>query len=193
VGLDVARFGDDKTVLVFRRGRVMVRMVFWGKTDLMSTAGRVKQEVNAFCSAKGTHLEQIAVDTTGIGAGVADRLREWFPAEVVVDVDSGNMLDDGHNYNLRAFAWSQMRDWLQSAAMPNDQELRVDLTGIRYSYRSGLLLLESKQEAKKRGVKSPDRADALAYTFALPGGAKPKKKIPAGAVASYELDPYMGM
>jgi phage terminase large subunit len=194
VGLDVARYGDDKTCLMFRRGRVLVRMVTWGKTDLVSTAGRVKQEVNAFCSAKGTHLEQIAVDTTGMGAGVADMLRGWFLAEgLVVDVDSGNRLDDGHNFNLRAFAWSQMRDWLATAAMPNDQELRVDLTGIRYGYRAGALLLESKEEAKRRGVKSPDRADALAYTFAIPGGPKPKKRPPPGQVQSYEIDSYVGM
>ena len=193
VGLDVARFGDDKSVLVFRRGRVVVRLSAWGKTDLMSTAGRAKQEINTFRQARGTHLEQIAVDSTGLGAGVADALRGWFDKDIVADVDAGRRLDDGQNYNLRAFMWSEMRDWLEIASLPNDQELRVDLTGTRYSYRQGLLLLESKDDMKKRGVKSPDRADAIALTFAIPGGAKQKTHIPANRVVTYAQDNEMGM
>ena len=192
VGLDVARFGDDKCVLTFRRGRVVLKQSHWGKTDLMSTAGRVKQEVNAFRQSKGTHLEQIAVDTVGVGAGVADALRAWF-GDAVVDVNSALRMDDGSNFNMRAFMWSQMRDWLPSAALPNDPELRTDLTGLRYGYRGGLLLLESKDDAKKRGVKSPDRADSLALTFAIPGGVKPKSVIPASAVAVYGCDVATGM
>lgn len=193
VGLDVARFGDDKCVLTFRRGRVLLKQVVWNKVDLMSTAGRAKQEINAFRSARGTHLEQIAVDVIGIGAGVADALRGWFGDDVVADVNAALVLNDGANFNLRAFMWSEMRDWLATAAIPNDPELRTDLTGLRYLYRHGLLLLESKDDAKKRGLKSPDRGDSLALTFAIPGGAKPNKQIPAYAVADYGVDPELGM
>lgn len=193
VGLDVARFGDDKCVLSFRRGKVLAKQVVWGKVDLMSTAGRAKQEINAFRSARGTHLEQIAVDTIGLGAGVADALRAWFGEDTVVDVNAALRLDDGSNFNLRAAMWAQMRDWLPTASILNDPELRTDLTGLRYFYRGGLLLLESKDDAKKRGLKSPDRGDSLALTFAIPGGAKPKTVIPAGRVVSYEQDAEMGM
>lgn len=191
VGLDVARFGDDRTVLCFRRGRVLVRRVAWGKTDLMSTAGRAKQEINAYRAAKGVHLEQIAVDTIGVGAGVADALRAWFGEDTVADVNSSLRRDDGEHYNLRAFMWSQMRDWLEGAALPKDQDLRADLTGLRYLYRGGLLLLESKDDAKKRGLKSPDIADALALTFAIPGGAKQRRTAPE--IAAYPVDPEMGL
>lgn len=193
IGLDVARFGDDKCVLTARRGRLVVRQVAWGKTDLVSTAGRARQELLAFRRA-GAHIEQIAVDTVGIGAGVADMLRAWFPQEgLVADVNAALKLDDGQNFNLRAFMWAEMREWLPSAALPNDPELRTDLTGLRYGYRGGLLLLESKEDAKKRGLKSPDRGDSLALTFAVPGGAKKQYEIPREAVASYPIDDEMGM
>ncbi len=193
VGLDVARFGDDKCCLTFRRGRVLIRQSVWGKTDTVSTAGRSKQEISAFANQRGLHLEQIAVDTIGIGAGVADMLRGWFPAEgLVVDVNSSKLMDDGENYNLRAAMWSSMREWMDGASLPNDPELRTDLTGLRYFYRGGLLLLESKDDAKKRGLKSPDRADSLALTFAVPGGAKQTKRPNPANVVRYEPS-YTGM
>ena len=196
VGLDVARFGDDKTVLTFRRGRLVLKQVVWGKTDLMSTAGRAKQEINTYRRLQGTRLEQIAVDTIGIGAGVADALRGWPEfKDLVVDVNSAQLLDDDENYNLRALMWREMRDWIAAgASLPNDQELRVDLTGLRYFYRIGKLLMESKDDAKKRGLKSPDRADSLALTFAKPGPAVVKPPDPpASRVASYDIDNEMGL
>lgn len=193
IGLDVARFGDDKCVFTVRRGRLLVRQTVWGKTDLMSTAGRVRQEMLAFRNA-GAHIEQVAVDSIGVGAGVADALRGWFPQPgLVVDVNASSRMDDGKNYNLRAFMWAEMREWLPMAALPNDPEFRTDLTGLRYGYRGGLLLLESKDDAKKRGLKSPDRGDSLALTFAAPGGAKKAYEIPHRAIEHYPQDSEMGM
>lgn len=191
VGLDVARFGDDKTVLTFRRGKVVVKQVVWGKTDLMSTAGRAKQEINAYRQVRGVHLEQIAVDSIGVGAGVADALRAWFSDDIVRDINASTSVDDGENYNVRAWMWSQMRDWLPTASLPNDPDMRADLTGLRYFYRGGLLLLESKDDAKKRGMKSPDRGDSIALTFAVPGGAKARP--PAPAFEPYVVDAEMGL
>jgi phage terminase large subunit len=194
MGLDVARFGDDKTVLVVRRGRVVLKVSAWGKTDLMSTAGRVRQEVLAY-RGRGAHIEQIAVDTIGIGAGVADALRGWITEEGVVrDVNASLRMEDGKNYNLRAAMWDAMKDWIAAGcSLPNDQDMRADLTGLRYGFRQGLLLLESKDDAKKRGMKSPDRADALALTFAIPGGPKPQRQINPGAITTYPVDAYTGM
>lgn len=193
VGLDVARFGDDKCALTFRRGRVLLHQVTWGKTDLMSTAGRVKQEVNAFRGSRGLHLEQIAVDVIGLGAGVADALRGWFDEGVIADVNASLQMGDGQHFNLRAFMWDEMRTWVATASMPNDHDLRTDLTGIRYSYRGGALLLESKEDMKKRGLKSPDRGDSLALTFAIPGGAKKPKTTPAHMIERYDADAYTGL
>lgn len=172
VGIDVARFGDDKTVFTFRRGRVLIKQVVLKKLDVTEVAARAKAEIDAF----NEKPQQIAVDVIGIGAGVADILRGWFPdktvnnktTKTVVDVNSALRMSDGQNYNLRAFVWREMREWLKTASIPNDQELKSQLTALRYSFRAGELLMEAKEDAKKRGVKSPDQADSLALTFAYP-------------------------
>lgn len=186
VGVDVARFGDDKSVITFRRGRVMLKQVVLAKLDVTQVAGRVKSEISAYAEQP----EQIAVDTIGIGAGVADVLRGWYPdktdkhsgrtRKVVVDVNASLRMDNGEDYNLRAFMWRQMREWLKGASIPNDQDLKTDLTALRYLFKGGELLLESKDDAKKRGVKSPDRGDSLALTFAIPTISAPAagRKLP---------------
>lgn len=164
VGLDVARFGDDKCVLTFRQGRVVYPQIVWSKSDIVDTAGRAKDEINRWPERPA----QIAIDTIGIGAGVADVLRRDF-GDLVVDVNTAIRLDDGENYNLRARVWRDLREWVKNgASLPTDPELTTDLTALRYSYRGGLLLMEDKSEAKKRGMKSPDRADSIALTFAYP-------------------------
>lgn len=163
VGVDVARFGNDRTVITFRRGRVLLRQRIEKKLDTMAVAALVKREIDAFKEKP----EQIAVDVIGIGAGVADRLRAWYP-EATVDVNAALRLDNGNQYNLRAFMYEEMRDWLETASLPNDQDLRTDLMSIRYFYRGGLLMLMSKEDMKKEGLRSPDMADSLALTFAIP-------------------------
>ena len=165
VGVDVARFGDDKTVITFRQGRLVYPQIVFGKADVVDVAGRVKDAINSW----GGKVSQIAVDTIGIGAGVADMLRREFPRGIVVDVNSSLRMSDGQNYNLRARMWRDMREFLKNgASLPNDPELATELSALQYEYRGGELLLESKDDAKKRGVKSPDRADSLALTFAHP-------------------------
>lgn len=174
VGVDVARFGDDKSVITFRRGRVCLKQVVLSKLDVTQVAGRVKSEIAAYNEVP----EQIAVDTIGIGSGVADILRGWYPDKydrhtgrknmTVVDVNASLRMGNGEDYNLRAFMWREMREWIKSASMPNEADLRTDLTALRYLFKGGELLLESKDDAKRRGVKSPDRGDSLALTFAIP-------------------------
>lgn len=194
VGIDVARFGDDKSCISFRRGRVLLKQVVLSKLDVAQVAARARSEINAY----GEKPEQIAVDTIGIGAGVADIMRAWYPDEVdrngkvekiVVDVNSSLRMDNGLDYNLRAFMWREMKEWLREASIINDQELKVDLTALRYSFRGGELLIESKEDAKRRGVKSPDRADSLAMTFAIPTiHKKPKANI---VLPSYQVSDTM--
>lgn len=164
MGIDVARFGNDKTCFTFRQGRVLLRQVVMGKLDTVDVYGRAKDEIRAQLG----DVQQIAVDTIGIGSGVADMLRRDF-GDMVVDVNSAIRIDDGQNYNLRARMWRDMREWLKAgASIPNDNDLVTDLTALQYSYRGGVLLIENKDDAKKRGIKSPDRADSLALTFAYP-------------------------
>lgn len=181
VGVDVARFGDDKSCISFRKGRVLLRQVVFTQCDVIDCAGRVKEEI----AAMGEKPAQIAVDTIGIGAGVADMLRRDFP-RVVVDVNSSIRLTDGQNYNLRARMWRDMREWIKNgASIPNDSDLVTDLTALQYHFKGGEMLIESKDDAKKRGIKSPDRADSLALTFAVP--VRDTTDLPKHAVMDYQV------
>ncbi len=189
VGVDVARNGPDKCAITFRRGRVVLKLILFGKSEIPDTAARVRQEILAY----GEIPEQIAVDTCGMGCGVADLLRGWYPdrvdprtgriQQIVADVNSSVRMDNGQHYNLRAFMWSELREWLKSGSIPNDPTLQVDLTSIRYTFKGGQMLLEDKDKAKARGVKSPDAGDSLALTFAIPTIPHPSApKLPAYAV-----------
>lgn len=165
MGIDVARFGDDKTVFTFRRGRVVYPQIVLAKLDTVDVYGRAKDEINARGIGK---VQQIAVDDIGVGGGVTDMLKRDFGRKVVA-VNSGIRLSDGQNYNLRARIWRDMRTYIENGcSLPNDPELQTDLTALQYTYRGGELLIEPKDDAKKRGMKSPDRADSLALTFAIP-------------------------
>ena len=175
IGVDVARFGDDKSAITPRDQRRVFPQIVWAKLDTMQTAGKVKDWVITWNQANPDHpIEQIAVDVIGIGAGVVDRLNEFDELRgiQIIGVNSAIRLDDGRNYNLRARMWRDMKDWLDPrngpVSLPIDAELQTDLTSLHYLYRSSLLLIESKDDAKSRGIKSPDRADSLALTFAEP-------------------------
>lgn len=164
IGVDVARFGDDKSCITFRKGRVVYPQIVFSKCDVVDVAGRVKDAALNW----GEKVSQIAVDTIGIGSGVADILRRDF-RHIVVDVNSSLRMSDGQNYNLRSRMWRDMREFLKNgASIPNDSELATDLTALQYEFRCGEMLMEAKDDAKKRGIKSPDRADSLALTFAVP-------------------------
>lgn len=189
MGIDVARFGNDKTCFTFRQGRVLLRQIVFGGMDVVDVAGRAKDEVRAQLG----DVAQIAVDTIGIGSGVADILRRDF-GDMVVDVNSALRMSDGQHYNLRARMWRDMREWVKAgASIPNDSELITDLTALQYGYKGGELLLESKQDAKKRGIKSPDRADSLALTFAYPVQKQDDWQVPTQHHAAWQaLDEVTG-
>lgn len=163
-GLDVARFGDDKTVLSCRRGRALLWQESWGKMDTENTAGRVATLIR-----NQGDPDQIAVDVIGVGAGVADKLERLFPGRIAY-INSSKRVSDGINYNLRAKMWEDMLAWLNNepVSLPDDGELKAELTALKYYYSGGLRLIEAKEDAKRRGIKSPDRADSLALTFAEP-------------------------
>jgi hypothetical protein len=167
-GLDVARFGDDKSVLTKRRGRLVKPQQAWQGIDTMALANEV------WAQAKVEKPDQIAVDVIGVGAGVCDRLKELagnadWPVQIV-GANTSVRVEDGTNYNLRARIWDDAREWLKDApvVLPNDPTLKAELCALKYLYRNGLRLIESKDDAKKRGIKSPDFADSLTLTFAEP-------------------------
>jgi phage terminase large subunit len=165
-GLDVARFGSDKTVLAKRQGQVITEVNGWQGLDLMQTVGRVKAEYDGLPS----HLRprEIMVDVIGMGGGVVDRLRELgMPVRGINVAESPSM---GDTYtNLRAELWFKMRGWLEQrgAKLPRNEQLIAELTSIRYSFASsGKMKAESKDDMRKRGLSSPDYADAVCLTLA---------------------------
>jgi hypothetical protein len=174
IGVDVGRFGDDPTVIYPRKGRDAVTLpieVLFG-ADTMTTAARVAATFLRLRAA------MVMVDSGGVGGGVVDRLRQLrIP---VMEVDFGSSADggdpnDGTKYaNKRAEIWGRMREWLKNGSIPArvhglEESLVDELTAPSYGMNNAeAIQLESKKEMRKRGVKSPNVADALACTFAFP-------------------------
>ena len=165
-GLDVARFGSDATALCKRQGPVVTELRSWRGLDLMQTTGRVVAEYEALPPSR--RPTEILVDSIGLGSGVVDRLRELnLPVRGVNVAESPSM---GDTYmNLRSELWFKTKAWLEdrSCKLPKDDQLVAELTAITYSFTSsGKMKAESKDEMRKRGVGSPDLADALCLTMA---------------------------
>jgi len=165
-GLDVARFGTDKTALCKRQGPVVSEIMAWQGLDLMQTVGRVVAEYEALPPSR--QPKQILVDSIGVGSGVVDRLRELgLPVRGVNVAEAPSM---GDTYlNLRSELWFKTKAWLEdrSCKLPKNEKLIAELSSIRYSFTSsGKMKAESKDEMRKRGLTSPDLADALCLTMA---------------------------
>lgn len=171
-GLDVARFGSDSSALCKRRGgEVLEKVKIWKGLDLMQLTGAVKAIWDDCTDA--TRPAQIFVDGIGMGAGVADRLRELGLPARAINVSESAALKTRY-LNLRAELWFEVKEWLQSsvASLPmKDTQLCSELSSPRYTFKSnGKTQVEGKRDMKKRGVASPNVADALVLTFAG-GGA----------------------
>lgn len=181
-GLDVARFGDDSTALAKRCMNAQLEPVseWWGK-DLMQTCGLVKEEWDR-SAITGKRPQAINVDVIGIGAGVVDRLRELGLPAFGVNVAESEAVNSGpRKYSrLRDELWFKSREWFEGrdCILCDDDDTIGELTGPTYSILSnGLIKVEGKDEMKKRGVKSPNRADAWNMTFANTGGMRSTRKI----------------
>jgi hypothetical protein len=162
-GLDVARFGSDRTALAKRSGQVLLEPIqTWRAYDTMQTAGRVA----AIYEAADRKPDDIYVDAIGIGAGVADRLRELgFPAYAV---NVGERASKNMLYNrLRDELFFRAKAWFEAgASIPEDLALMNELSNLHYAFLSnGKMKVEEKASVKKRLHASPDLADAFALTF----------------------------
>jgi hypothetical protein len=167
IGVDVARFGSDSSVIYPRRGtdaRSILPLEFRN-----IPLDQLEDQVISFCNQH--RVDYVFVDGTGIGGGLVDHLRRR--GLNVIDVQFASRPDmtiDGVKWaNKRAEIWGHMRAALSYLCLPNNGELRQQLTGPEYSYnQQGAILLEAKDLMKRRGLPSPDLADALACTFASP-------------------------
>lgn len=167
MGVDVARQGDDESVIVRRWGpKMMPEVMRYRIPDLMQIAARVAGQINLW------RPDTCFIDAVGMGAGVYDRLVQLGYGDIVVPAHGGNMsevLEPDIYYNPRVEWWGRMREWLKTASIPKDRQLYEDLIAPQYTYDLRMKLrLERKEEMKARGVPSPDTGDALALTFAFP-------------------------
>ena len=167
VSVDVARFGSDKSVIMRRHWMVVDEIQSFRGLDTMKLTGHVIAAIDAW------HPEEIVIDEVGIGGAVVDRLREQ--GYSVQGINVGRPAQDNDHYaNLRAEGYWFLRQLFmdQGITIPPDNELIGQLAGLKYSFNSlGRLVIESKEEMRRRGVPSPDKADALMMAF-LPGRRK---------------------
>lgn len=161
LGVDVARFGSDRTVIGMRSGIKFHVIEDHGGLDTVQVAKRV------MAVARGQRVDEIRVDGVGVGAGVVDRINE--DGVDVVDMQSGGgAIEDDLFLNARAEWWWGVKDRFENALIaidPEDDDLAAQLGSMKYDYGdNGKIKVESKKSMKARGLPSPDRADTLMLT-----------------------------
>ena len=190
-GLDPARFGDDESVLCRRRGDRIESLTGVRRWDTMQVSGWVAAQWE-MCPERD-RPSRILVDAIGLGAGVADRLKELGLPVIGVNVSESPSLKERYA-NFRAELWGRFAGWLEErrGGLPDDQDLLAQASSLKFFYDSaGRIRLEKKEDLKKRGLPSPDRADAVVLTFygPTPGrGPEPWLRIsarPDRAVSDY--------
>lgn len=164
IGLDPARMGDDRIAIIRRRGRRAYGLETHYNIDLMQLAGIMKRIIDK------EEPKRVCIDCIGIGAGVVDRLHELGYTDIVHGVNVACKPEDPSRFkNTRAELWDRGREWLiqeMPVEIPDSDELQTDLCGLGYKYDSSdKLQIESKIDAKKRGLLSPDTAEAFILTF----------------------------
>lgn len=190
LGVDIARFGDDRSVVFRRQGRQAFKPTIYRGIDNMDLATRVANLIEQY------NPDAVFCDSGG-GGGVIDRLRQL--KYDVIEIPFGSKAIHPDKYiNRRTEMWWLMKEWVEEGgAIPDDVALKQELATPIYWYDNvGRRVLESKDQIKKRlqGGGSPDLADALALTFALPVA----KKVPEDiyikrrkeATQKADYDPY---
>lgn len=160
IGVDVAMFGGDRSVIFLRQG-LYSNILYQSRSNTPETlaahAARLYDEHKA---------DALIVDATGVGEAVMSSLRLMNRSPIAFYAGEKSLLPNCAN--RRTEVWYKMREWFRSGgAIPDNSDLRDDLVGpeFQYAHGSNKILLERKQEMAKRGLASPDLADALAVTF----------------------------
>lgn len=171
IGADIARFGDDKTVIIIRRGNRVLDMKIHSKKSTMETSGIIYLQAKKYAKENKVTIN---IDDSGVGGGVTDRLKEMTDTDKMILVQGINngssatqFSEDGMGFNnLGCQLWYYMRENIRDWDIPNDDELISQLSTRTFTITSnGIVKIERKDEMKKRGLQSPDKADALALAF----------------------------
>lgn len=188
VGCDPARYGDDRTAIVWRRGRCVTRVRTMAKKNTMQVAGILVDII------KKDKPLKLFIDIVGLGVGIYDRLIELGYGDIVVGVQASESADEDDLYkNKRAEMWCRMRDWFAEGPVriPDDDSMQADLVEPGYTYDSkGRIQIESKEQIKKRQGLSPDIADAMSITFAE--HAQPVEEVVIKVAPFRPHDPGVG-
>jgi hypothetical protein len=194
IGVDVARFGANETVIYFRKGRD-ARSI----PPVRLRGASVVQVATKVSEVYSTHkIDAVFIDGGGVGGGVVDNVRAL--SIHCFDIQFGGKSEslgfvwgaDGERYaNKRAEMWGSMRSWLKGGAIHADTDLRAQLIGPTYTYNlKNEIILERKEDMMKRGLDSPDLADALALTFAMPVQATRRDEFPNKPLVQSEYNPF---
>jgi hypothetical protein len=177
IGFDPAWMGSDRAAMAWRRGRKLLQVESRSKLDTMQAAGWLRQVIDK------DDPKRVFVDVGGVGAGVYDRLKEQGYGAIVRPVNFGSApveppprdehgRPSGGPLNRRAEMWMKSKEWLEDPAgvqIPDSDSLQADACGPSYRWDSQTrLVLERKDDMRRRGVPSPDEWDAVALTFAEP-------------------------
>lgn len=162
IGVDVARQGDDSTVLFPRQGKAAFKPIQIRNGDSFQLSGRLAQAEEKW------KPEAVFVDASGgWGWGLIDAHRQIGRDPIPVEF-AGRSSSDRY-VNKRTEMWFEMAQWVkQGGCLPNVPELVGELTTPTYTFKGDRMILEAKEQIKERLGRSPDYADALALTFAQP-------------------------
>lgn len=165
MGIDVARFGRDKTVMGFRQGRDFRSFPIFDYQGLDNV-----KAADLACIHIATYKpDAICIESVGPGVGVIDILRSR--RYVVTEVHPGSAAVEHERYvNKRTEMWAKARDWIANGGcMMENKELFADLSNIQYSLdlSENRMRLETKESMRERGLSSPDFGDMFALTFAV--------------------------
>ena len=182
MGCDIARQGDDRSVICRRQGLQVWEFDSWQSSDLMVTARKIKEAYLAYAP------DALFIDGGGVGAGVVDSLRDMDVP--VIEVQFGSKASDPRFLNLRAEIWFAVYNFLRRGGrLPFNNDLKQELTApLHFTNDRGQTQLEAKDDLKKRGMRSPDLADALALTFTMPvHPQKDRDAAPSKSIDTWRL------
>lgn len=191
MSIDIARGGADNNVIRFRRGmdaRSIPKMKIPGSETRDTT-----KFVTKVCTLIDEHQpDAVMVDSTGVGGPVADNIRRMRPGTLVLDVNFGSASPDPKFVNMRTYIWWQMREALRAGMAVEDcPDLARELCAPEYTTNAKeQVALEKKDDIKKRLGFSPDDADALAISFAMPIMRRPREKGENKSGVVTEWDEY---
>lgn len=193
VGADIARFGDDETVIIPRIGGKVLGVFHYTRQDTMTTVGKIIDITRDIMKDHAKPFATIRVDDDGVGGGVTDRLREVIGEKRLnIDVmachNGGSAADKEHYANWATEQWCGLRQRLIDGdiELPRDEELAAQLSTRKYLLNSrDQIILEDKKTYKKRIGRSPDRADALVLAFSSGGDIDPMFAALLGGVKLY--------